>query len=280
MQAAQAITAELEQVSISEPVRPHLLEKYSAIIRAADSELLRWYYRSGGLEMFSGSPLANILERANMFRYTAAPCLTCGGDEGAWFGGCGFVNTKGKRPLDDAQRERLAKAEAALDADGLLPAAGDMVCRECDGRGWRLPKKFTHSREPITARPTGSSKNGGCGSAADVNETDMEKLGKVTTYLARVRGIQGNIPVVQALDAFFSPDGGNLNALWALVPAGKTMLRSNPQKLPPTQLFQNLRVQQAEKPTDKRRAQFAAADEQSEALLGAMGMIWNQAVES
>jgi hypothetical protein len=265
-----------QEIGTPEPEQDLGLAKYSTVIAAKHAELLRWYFRNGGLEMFAHSPTAALLERARMFSYTATPCLTCGGDEARWQGGSGFVHTTAKRRTTDEQRAMLALLDLKLDDDGLLPPAGDLVCRECEGRGWRLPKRYTHSREPITARPTGSSKRGYGAACATVSDADMDDLGKVTTWLARTAGLWA--PARAALETYYAPDGGNLNALWALVPAGKTMLRTNPQRLPPTQLFQNLRNQQAEKPTDKRRAQFAAADEQAAELLAAVGTVWNQAV--
>ncbi|HTJ17807.1 MAG TPA: hypothetical protein VL494_13600 [Steroidobacteraceae bacterium] len=254
------------------------LAKTSSVIKASDAEELRRYFRQGGLSVFNGSPTAALMARLSMFGRTAHPCPDCGGDVKRWIGGSGFVASSPKpREMSERQRALLAALEIFV-PDGLLPPADDTVCRTCEGRGWSLPRHRTHSRAPITARPTGSSKRGHAGSAVDVNESDMALMGRVSGRLDRLRLAQGDLPASATLEAFFGPDGGTLGALWHLVASGKSMLRKNPNKLPPQQLWQNLRAEQSEKPTDGRAAQFKAADEQATALFQASCLLWNQVV--
>jgi len=253
------------------------LAKVSAVIRASDAEELRRYFRQGGLSVFNGSPTAALMARLSMFGHTARPCESCGGDPSRWVGGSGFVASKTKpREVSARSRALLAALDIFVPDDGLLPPAEDTVCRPCEGRGWALPRFKTHSRAPLTARPTGSSKKGGGGSAIDVNEADMALMGRVSGRLDKVRQAQGNLPAAATLESYYGPDGGTLGSLWHLTPSGKSMMRKNPNKLPPQQLWQNLRAEQSEKPTDGRAAQFKAADEQAEALYRATCTIWNE----
>lgn len=262
---------------IGTPSALDALAKVSAVIRASDAEELRRYFRQGGLAVFNGSPTAALMARLSMFGHTARPCLACGGDEMRWIGGSGFVASRPKpRETTEKQRALLAALDIFVGADGLLPPAEDTVCRACEGRGWALPRFKTHGRGAITARPTGSSKKGGGGAAVDVNETDMALMGRVSGRLDKVRHAQGDLPCAAALERFYGPDGGTMQALWELTPSGRNMLKKNPQRLPPAQLWQNLRNEQAEKPTDGRASQFRAADEQSEALYRQTCMLWNE----
>jgi len=252
------------------------LPRFSAIIPASDAEDLRWYFRSGGLAVFAQSPTAALLARLEMFGKTARPCERCGGDVERWNGGTGFEASKVPTAPSDKQRAYLALLE--LDVPDLMPLMGDRVCRDCDGRGWALPRFKTHSTAQLTARPSGSSVSD-CG-GFEIDVTDLARLGRVSGRLANVRALQDRAPIAPALDAYFSPDGGNLGALWHLVPSGKTMLRTNPQRLPPQQFFSNLRAAQSEKPSEKRAAQFRAAEEQATELFTACGRLWNQAGEA
>lgn len=262
---------------IGTPSALDALAKVSVVIRASDAEELRRYFRQGGLGVFNGSPTASLMARLSMFAHTARPCLACGGDEKRWSGGSGFVSSTSKpREVSPQSRALLAALDIFVPDDGLLPPAEDTVCRPCEGRGWALPKFKTHSRGMITARPTGSSKKGGGGSAVDVNETDMALMGRVSGRLDKVRQVQGDMPATATLEAWYGADGGTLGSIWHLTPSGKSMQRKNPNRLPPQQLWQNLRNEQAEKPTDGRAAQFKAADEQAEQLYRATCMLWNE----
>lgn len=262
---------------IGTPSALDALAKVSAVIRSSDAEELRKYFRQGGLSVFNGSPTAALMARLSMFGQTARPCEACGGDVARWIGGSGFVPSRPKpRETTEKQRALLAALDIFVPDDGLLPPAGDTVCRPCEGRGWALPRYRTHGRAPVTARPTGSSKTGGGGSAVDVKETDMALMGRVSGRLDKVRIAQGEVPAAAALERYYGPDGGTLASIWELTSSGKTMLRKNPAKLPPTQLWQNLRNEQAAKPTDGRRQQFEAADHQAESLYRASCTIWNE----
>lgn len=245
----------------------------SAVINATDAADLRWYFRSGGLAVFAQSPTASLMARLEMFGRLARPCERCGGDPVKWTSGTGFEASKPRSAPTERQRAYLALLE--LEIPDLLPAAGDRLCRDCGGRGWTLPRYRTHAAAALTARPTGSSKRT-AGGGVEVDATDLARLGRVSGRLSSVRERQGPVPATSALEAYYSPDGGSLGALWHLVPAGKTMLRTNHQRLPPTQFFQNLRAEQSERPSAKRRAQFEAAESQARDLFTATGRLWNE----
>lgn len=264
---------------VGTPSAVEALGKVSAIIRGSDAEDLTEFFKNGGLAIFSGSPTAAIMAKLSMFGHTARPCLDCGGDLASWREGTGFQASKADpRKVSQKQRDLLALLDVFVPDDGLLPPAGDKLCPTCKGRGWALPKFRTHSHGPLTARPTGSSKHGKPGSSIDVNETSMALMGRVSSRLARVREAQGSTPAAEALEAWYSPspDARTLGSLWCFTAVGKTMLRKNPRRLPPTQLWQNLRNEQAQKPTDGRAAQFKAADEQSGELYRAACILWNE----
>jgi hypothetical protein len=245
----------------------------SSVINANDAADLRWYFRSGGLGVFAQSPTAALMARLEMFGKTARPCERCGGDPVRWNGGSGFEASRPASAPTERQQAYLRLLE--IDIPDLLPPAGDRVCRDCEGRGWTLPRFRTHATGKLTAQPMGSSKKGG-GGGVEVDATDLARLGRISGRLSGVRGQQGPLPATAALEAYYSPDGGSLGALWHLVPAGKTMLRTNPQRLPPAQFFQNLRATQSEKPNEKRAAQFRAAEEQARELNDASCRLWNK----
>lgn len=248
------------------------LPRFSAVIPASDSEDLRWYFRTGGLAVFAQSPTAALLARLEMYGKLARPCERCGGDPDRWTGGSGFEASKAPSAPTEKQREFLALLE--LEVPELI-AMGDRVCRGCDGRGWALPRFRTHSTAPLTARPSMSTKWREAG-GVEIDATDLARLGRVSGKLSGIRARQGEAPFAGALEAYFSPDGGSIGALWHLVPSGKTMLRTNPQRLPPQQFFANLRAAQAEKPNDKRRSQFEAAEQQASELFAGCGRLWNE----
>jgi hypothetical protein len=259
-----------------EPVvtKSAILEKASAIIRPSDAADLRWFRKCGGMGVFQPSPTAALMQRLEMYAKTARPCENCGGDPVKWNAGYGFVastRSKGRKP---AAYELLQLLE--LDADGLLPPEPDLLCPKCSGRGWVVRGSRSRATTSVTVRSTGSSKKGG-GSGVAIQDSDIARLGLVSRRLSAVSDVA---PVARAaLEAYHDPDGGDAVALWFLVPAGKTMLRGNSQKLHPLAFFANLRAEQAAKPSPKRQAQFEAAQKQATELFEASCRVWNSVVE-
>lgn len=264
-------TGQTSPVELIPPEPDFELPKVSAVIAASDAEDLSWYFRSGGLGIFMPSSTGTLIDRLKLMA-PGRPCDNCGGDAETGRSGCGFVVTKlrGKPPSAD---QRLVMAMLEIDIPDEMPPGADQVCKECDGRGWVMGR-FSSAKKPLTARPTGSSKRGG-GGGVNVSGENLEKLGRVSGRLSAVRSRQGAVPADLALEAFYAPGGGSTAALWELVPAGKTMLRRNSQKLPPTQFFANERADQADKPNANRDQQFRTAERQSTELHVAACLIWN-----
>lgn len=266
------------------------LERVSGVLSATDAADIRWYFQSGGLDQFSVSSMAGMLARAELFAFTARPCERCGGSIAKWIAGSGFECSKtiGRAPTD---YEAALLKILEIDLDGLLPPAGDKVCRDCDGRGWTLAQRYRHSNAPLTARPTGSSIKSGIGGSIDLDGADLVRLGAVTSRIAAARAIHSQAQDV--LRAFYAPNAvlqfdssgkekavridGTLLALWHMVPAGKTLLRQNGLKLPPAAFFANERSRQTDAPTAKRDSQFKSCDAQAAELLSDVCRAWNTA---
>lgn len=251
------------------------LSPVSAVLSAADAEDLRWYFRTGGMGIFCPSPTAALIAQLEMYGRTARPCERCGGDPVKWRAGTGFIDSStGKAP----EQPTVSQSDMLRILDIELPfVLGDQLCPDCGGRGWRIPKSKKHARAALTARPNGGAGKGKrkANTGVEVDVTDLARLGRVSGRLSAVRAAEGNIPAAAALEAYYSPDGGSLGALWHLTPAGKTMLRTNPHRLPPSQFFANERAAQSEKPSAKRKALFDTAEEQAAVLFEAACRLWN-----
>lgn len=259
-----------------------------------DQELLRWYYRTGGLGHDTASATARAIALLEQRRRVAVACRRCGGDPATDRPGTGFVDSAtGRAPErpSEGQTDLLALLEIEL------PQLGDAVCPSCGGRGWRVGARSVGRARQIaalvpplspfrlrrtgapgtpTAWPTSASHEGQA-AAVERSVVSLARLGEVSRRLRAVRegGELGRLCEL-ALEAYFSPDGGSIAALWHLTPAGRTMLRHNPHKLSPAQLFANLRNEQRDKRNPSRQAQFDAADEQSRALLARACSAWNE----
>lgn len=245
------------------------LERVSAVLSAGDAEDLRSYLRTGGFGAFEHSLFGAMLARAELFGKTARPCKRCGGDAKRWIGGSGFVNKETGVAPKEASSKQKAWLEM-LDIE-LPPALGDTVCGDCKGRGWGLPRMRTQSGRKITARPMGSSVRQQGGFEMDVAQ--LARLGRVSGLLNAVHA--RSIVAAATLEVGFAPDGTSRSAGWHLVPAGIKMLRTNPQKLPPAQFFQNERAAQVKDPKPNRKALFDAAESQWVAQFEGSCRLWN-----
>jgi hypothetical protein len=243
-------------------------------IEPHDQEDLRWYFRDGLKRLERPSNMQQQLDRLSLYYHRARPCQRCGGDAQSGTSGTGFV--PGKPTVEIDPKTRLPKygcspgrAPTSDEVEHLAtldipPPIGEGLCPKCKGRGWVEGRRGS-GNDPQTARPTGSSKKGGGSASSDEGAESLARLGKVSRRLGDVE--QASWVARAVLEAYYAPDGGDLGALWHLTPAGKTMMRDNPQGLPRQQLFANIRAQQAEKPKDGRRQQFEAAGEQARELL-------------
>lgn len=240
-------------------------ERASVGISGTDADDLRWYFRDGLRRLEQPSNMQVQLDRLSLYFHRAKPCTACGGDIQRNTAGCGWVPSKSKgRAPTEWERDLLGMLE-------LLPPAADTLCKRCDGKGWVEGKRRNESRGELTARPTGSSMHGRGGADTGGSES-LARLGRVSRWLQAVT--EHSYVARETLIAYYSPDGGDLGALWHLTPSGRKMLRDNPQGLPHQQLFANLRETQSQKPTEGRRAQFEAATEQSRELYRHACEVW------
>lgn len=262
-------------------------------LSADDDTDLRWFYANGGASATTRSTTAASLAVIESRLRYAVPCERCGGDEKALRAGTGFIFSKA------AEKARQTRGEELL---GLLldPAQvplefGDQLCPECSGRGWLIgAKKFKRAkaRRPIqrvspfrvtrpaleglpNAWPLTSHEVPSGYEMSDRLHSDLKRLGRLSHHLKLMLEQETGAVLVGALAAYFAPDGGTIAALWHLVPAGQKLLRTNPMKLHHSQLFANLRQEQALNPKPNRQALFDAADKQSEKLFMAACEEWN-----
>lgn len=200
------------------------------------------------------------------------------------------------------EKEARAPEAAAMppELERELPVAleGDRLCPDCDGRCWivgggKPPRKgkaarpipkaspFRVSRPSLNGLPNVWPQSSQDAPAGYIMSEQMHKdlafLGRVSHRIRTVLEMEGGEAAIEALGCYFAPDGGTIAALWHLVPAGKKLLRNNPQKLHHSLLFTNLRNAQAEKPDPNRALLFEAADKQSLRLYQHACEFWNLA---
>lgn len=121
-----------------------------------------------------------------------------------------------------------------------------------------------------TARPTGSSVPHG---SVPSNDGLLHRFAVIARRLDEMASRW--LLSVDVLDTYYGQDGGVIQALWPLTPAGKTLLRRNKLDLHPLQFYENERRDQSEKRDPQRRILFNAADSQSRALLAGASALWN-----
>jgi hypothetical protein len=246
--------------------RPDSLSTFPASIVGDDVESLRWYFKTGGLSVFGMSTFGAQLDRAALFCYGGHECEKCLGS--------GFVPSNERKWREATERE--AAMLAALDIEIERPLA-DTVCGECKGMGWIANASRSNSKEPLTARPTGSSKRGKGADALSLDDCDMVRLGRVTRALGVVSDIDETLGF--ALAAYYSPgDWAPIDAVKPLTPAGKKLLKTNPQKLAPQLLFSNIEAEQREKPDPTRGALLGECAKQARDLYEDACRAWNFAV--
>jgi len=131
-----------------------------------------------------------------------------------------------------------------------------------------------HATGPLTARPTGSSVKRE--PAAETMDIDLQILAICGRRLDRACAL---LPVaLPGLAAQFEPGGGNLAALWHLVPAGKTWLRQNKLGSTPLTFFLAAKIAQEKNKDPKVKKVIDACNAQACELIAAIGRAWNAAV--
>jgi hypothetical protein len=263
MAAAQVVGFPSEQVSGGDASDIHDVED---VLDDFDATDLRWYFRVGGMAMFSSSTMGPMLERASLFGAHARGCRACGGDAKRNIGGTGW--TVGKRPrasMPTAEQVAIARWAKGIYRQQLF---ADEPCRKCSGTGWRPAGRRVVPRALQTARPMGSSIKKAGGPSATVKH--MEVLAIVGRRLDQV-GPENAATFL----AYFDEEGGSILGVWALTPAGKTLLRRNSTDLDPVRFFENQRLDQEAHRDAGRQALFEAADEQAAERLRNASRKWN-----
>lgn len=244
------------------------------------------------------STMGPMLDRARLFAVHARPCTACGGDVARHRPGRGTVWPE----RTDAARKRAMQHEIAvarflgldpeIDTD---PGLHGETCQQCSGIGWVVDNRTAHApkaprppagaplwargavRELCDALPTGSSQEAGTSRDEVADHETLALLGLVSRRLLAIGERHADV-----LRAYYlpTPVQESPRAIWPLVPAGRTMLRSSHESVGPWQAIEGLLEEQARRPTEKRRAQFDAANRQAEELLSAAVAAWCAVVEA
>lgn len=253
IQEAIDLCKELEAAEAANSAPPPVVRSPCSKARIPLLGELIWFLRGAGRETVS--PTYRALRRAEMLAFTTRACAHC---DGTGFRGAVKDEAKG---LD------------------VPPPFGDCVCAYCQGRGLKAVRSSSNNKTAITARPVAHIRAGH--TTQNTLESQAENLESLLRRARVIRRLeivyQADSAAAEALCAFYAPDGTNLGAIWHLTEAGKIMLRQNSRRLPPRQFFENERNAQEAKPTARRRALFAAADEQARVLLEKGRLAWIEA---
>ena len=240
-----------------------------------DAAALR-HYAADGASFGARSSDGPMLERAWLFACSHKPCNQCGGDASAGIDGSGWVWGRGS----EAKRAAALEHQTAVHEFLRMPPPtdrdlhGDKMCPRCSGRGWYWVNQ-RHATRPVTARPTGSSRDPWNAGDVDDHET-MARFGRVSRRLLAI----GNEHAAALLAYHLpSPVAETLAACWALVPAGRALLRGAGE-VSPWQAAADVRAAQAARPTADRAALMVQADTQAGALLQAAAEAWGALVDA
>lgn len=291
---AKRIAKVLGDLGDDEPSGIHELPEVSSTLDSQDTADLRWFFRTGGLGVFSGSTFGAQLERAALYARRIKRCSRCRGT--------GFQegnDEKAERRMrKTTPEERAWMASKRRKIREAVPLGGDSQCRKCLGMGW-LPmhrrQKPKASTPDITARPTGSSKRGKVEQSVTIADGDIARLGRVTARLERLAGVS---PVhVSVLEAYHGPDFtpaaderrrpseeppsfGGLFCVWRFTPAGKTLIRRGGSIATTGEyglaILANELEAQRSRPDPNRRALLDACQQQAAELYAAACRVWNQ----
>jgi hypothetical protein len=266
MAAVQVVGFTTEQASVVSVRGDDEAIEISDVLEESDAIDLKWYFRVGGLAIFSSSTMGPMLERAELLGSHARGCRSCGGDPVRCIGGTGWtVGRKPRKTTVTGAEVALARWAKTLYRQRLF---ADEPCRKCGGTGWRPAGRRVVPRDLQTARLMGSSVKRAGGPSATVRH--LEVLAIVGRRLDQI----GPHHAATFL-AYFDEDGGSVLAVWALTAAGRTLLRRNSHDLDPVRFFENERLDQEQHRDAGRQALFDTADEQAADRISRASHAWN-----
>lgn len=248
-----------------------------------DERDLQWYFaeeRHDSVSLGGGSNFNAMLERMELLSKVARACVDCGGvrevldEEGRVIveeqGGSGFV-TGSKAFREYVRMGKICRVPYSRKAWVDANAQGDMTCSKCQGKGWKLGARRDSKRKP-TVRITGQMPRSISATKASGGDASLARLGMVGRKRAAVR--QADPLAEAALESFYSPDGGNEEALWWLTPAGQELLEANHRGVPHQAFFRTLKRHQAATPCPMTERRLRVAREQAHRLRARMNRAW------
>lgn len=276
-----------EQIESEEVSGVHELAEVPSTLDAQDITDLRWFFKTGGLDVFSGSTFGTQLEAAAMYAHRIRRCPKCKGS--------GFApkNAKSKRPTTAYERAWMIFKRRK---ERLELVVADEQCRKCLGMGYLVMSRRQSKRgddSKITARPTGGSMKGKKSPpSVTVADGDLARLGRVTARLLGAAQISAD--AVDVLAAYHGPSfdpvvregepsghgRGGLFCVWPMTPAGKKLLRrsgSQAQDLYPLAALSNELAAQRARPEPNRGVLLRACETQAAELYAGACRAWNLA---
>lgn len=167
-----------------------------------------------------------------------------------------------------------------------LPELLLKLCSNCKGSGTIPRKSKARATKPLTARPTGSSKQPDEGGGAELDEKELYRRGKTDRRLAEVRlrlrpkgKRPGEADAPPVLQAYYAPGAETLKSLWRFTRHGQMLLDGpNPNNLTDrariTTLLDTVHLSQDR----EKQGWIDLADREAQALLDLHVTTWNTIV--
>lgn len=173
-----------------------------------------------------------------------------------------------------------------------LPTLKLKLCSNCKGDGTIPRKSKARATKPLTARPTGSSKQPDFGGGAEMDEEGLHRRGKTDRRLAEVRKRLSHASKAAAflrpsnssegagvLETYYAPGNETLKSLWPFTKHGAMLLDGeNPNNLTVrariTTLLDTVHLSQDR----EKQGWIDLADREAQALLDLYVTTWNTIV--
>jgi hypothetical protein len=220
------------------------LEQFESFITLDDVGQLRDYFRIGGSSRFCKSPMAGMLERAELFAANLVPCVECGG----------------VRIVNDGDVEQSGSG-----------FVGGDFCPECSGVGWVNASNDTCT---LTARPSMTAQHGSSHSF----DLDVQ-IGTCAIVESILDKADVILPITtQVLSSMYGPSNNGTLSVWHVTPAGKKLLhRSSDSTVEPDAFYVSLRERNSLEKNKNTDELMKAADKASQEAIEYAGKAWNAA---